>query len=79
MDKYLILRNFCKFLEKEIGEAALCNWARRATVQQAQRERGHAGRRARARFLNLTGGAQLSVGEREDEGEVRMTGGAHLS
>ena len=36
-------------------------------------------RRARAPGLNLTGGAQLPVGERGGEREVRMTGGARLS
>ena len=36
-------------------------------------------RRARTPDLNLTGGAQLPVGERGGEREVRMIGGAHLS
>ena len=59
----------------------LCHWARKATVQQAQREKRprRASARARARFLNLTGGAQLPVGERGGEREVRMTGGGRLS
>ena len=35
--------------------------------------------RAHAPGLNLTGGAQLPVGERGGEREVRMTGGARLS
>ena len=65
MDKYFILWNFYKTNRKRKRKVAVCHWARKATVQRAQREKSPRRAGVHARFLNLTGGTELPVGERE--------------
>ena len=80
MDEYLIMWNYLKTNRKEKGKGLLCNWARTATVQQAQRGNQPSARApARAPGFKSDGRGSASVRGERGEGEGRLTGGVRLS